>query len=409
MPARSNIRITKSTVDQLKPGDSIWDSEVKGFGIRCQLAAKTYLLKTKVGSKVRWITIGRHGSPWTAEKARLEALKLLGRIADGIDPQKDEMAGQFTMADLCERYMAQHAIPTKKPSSASLDQKNIDNHVLPLLGQKLVREVSSTDIEGLKVAIRNGETAPKDRKAKSRSQGGGLTVKGGPGVSNRCLTLLSKMFKLAETWEMRPKASNPVEGISRYREQPKERFLSPPEIGRLGDTLDEFDREGVDSPYPTAAIRLLLLTGARLSEILTLRWDAVHLERGTIRLLDSKTGAKTIYLPSQAVAILTDLPRLSDNPHVIIGGKSGNHLVDLQRPWQRIRAKAKLSDVRIHDLRHTFASVAAQGGKSLSEIGALLGHRSTETTKRYAHFTENHIADASNEVGSMMASALRSR
>jgi integrase len=409
MPARSITRITKTVVDRLQPGDTIWDSEVKGFGIRCQHAARTYLLKTKVSGKARWITIGKHGSPWTAEKARVEALRLLGSIADGVDPRKVELADQITVADLCERYMAQHAIPTKKPSSAALDRKNIDNHVIPLLGQKLAREVSSTEIEGFKDAVKTGKTAPKDRKAKSQSQGGGLTVRGGPGVCNRCLTLLSKMFKLAEIWGIRPKASNPVEGVSRYRETPKERFLSVNEIGQLGEILDEFDRHGIDSPYPTAAIRLLMLTGARLSEIIKLRWDQVHVDRGLIRLSDSKTGAKTIYLPSQAIAILTSLPQLSDNPYVIIGGKAGKHLVDLQRPWQRIRVKANLADVRIHDLRHTFASLAAQGGKSLSEIGELLGHRSTETTKRYAHFTESHIANASNEVGAMVASALRSK
>lgn len=410
MARRSTTRITKLVVDRLPIQTTVWDSELKGFGVRRQrTAVKSYLLRKKVGSKLRTITIGQHGSPWTADTARIEALKLLGSIVRGEDPARHRQSDLTTMAELCERYMAQHARPNKKASSAGLDQKNIDNHVIPVLGNKLVPDVSASDIEGFKLAVYSGHTAPMDQKAAAKAQGGGRTVRGGHGVANRCLTLLSKMFKLAEIWELRPKSTNPVEGVSRYRENPAERFLSPAEFKRLGQTLDQFERDGIDAPYPTAAIKLLLLTGARLSEILTLRWDQVQIENRRARLSDSKTGPKTIHLSEPALAILAKLPRLSDNPHVIVGGKPGKHLVDLQRPWQRIRNKANLADVRIHDLRHTYASLAIQSGKSLSEIGELLGHQSTTTTKRYAHFAAEHIAKAGDEIGDVLASLLEEK
>ncbi|CAM5202693.1 Site-specific recombinase XerD OS=Bosea thiooxidans OX=53254 GN=SAMN05660750_03866 PE=4 SV=1 [Bosea thiooxidans] len=406
MAKRSSIRITKTVVDSLGPGQVVWDAEVKGFGIRCQAKGKSYTLKTAVQGRTRWLTIGLHGSPWTPDSARAEAKRLLGETVQGKDPTEAKFRERVRMKELCARYLEQYAIPKKKASSVRLDRMNIDNHVLPLLGQKFVDELKPADIETFKNAVRNGKTAPKDAKEKQKEQGGGLVVKGGPGVSNRCLTLLSKIFNLAELWGLRPKASNPVKGIARYGETPKERFLSEEEFQKLGAVLNQFERDEAESIYAVAAIRLLIHTGARLSEILTLRWDHVQFDRRRLRLINSKTGPKNIELTEPAIELLQNLPRIDGNPFVIAGRRRGQHLVDLQRPWQRIRNAAGLSDVRIHDLRHSFASMAIRNGISINVIGKLLGHRSSETTRRYAHLEDSYIAQENDKVGALLAAAM---
>jgi integrase len=408
MGKRSSTRITKTVVDSLGPGQIVWDAEIKGFGVRCQTKAKSYILKAKIQGHWRQRRIGIHGSPWTPNDAREEAKRLLYEIARGKDPTEPK-SERVRIKELCSRYLEQYATPKKKPSSVGLDRMNIDNHVLPLLGQKFVDELKPTDIESFKNAVRNGKTAPKDPKGKQKEQGGGIVVRGGPGVSNRCLTLLSTMFNLAELWGLRPKASNPVKGIARYAEKPKERYLSVDEFRTLAATLDRFERDEAESIYAITAIRLLISTGARLSEILSLKWDHVQFERRRLRLPDSKTGAKTIELTPQAVDLLKALAQIDGNPHVIVGRRHGQHLIDLQRPWQRIRSAAGLPDVRIHDLRHSFASLAIQNGLSTDVIGKLLGHRSTETTRRYAHFADSYIAQANDKIGDLLSAAMAAK
>ncbi len=406
MAKRSTIRITKRVVDDLGPADEVWDSQLKGFGVRCQAKGKSYILKTTVQRRQRWITIGRHGSPWTPETARAEALKLLGEIVQGKDPTESKLADRVSVKELCRRYIDLYAVARKKESSVRLDRKNIQNHVLPLLGQKFVDELKTADIEAFKSAVRNGKTAPKDARAQVKAQGGGMPVRGGIGVANRTLTLLSTMFNLAEKWDLRPKGSNPVKDVTRFREQPKERFLKTDEFRRLAETLDQFHCDELESIYAIAAIRLLILTGARLGEILTLQWDHVQLEHSRLRLPDSKTGAKSVSLSEPAIELLQKLPRIHGNPFVIVGRRHERHLVDLQRPWQRIRKAAGLSDVRIHDLRHSYASLAIQNGISLSVIGKLLGHRSSETTRRYAHLEDAYVTSESDKIGQLLTAAM---
>lgn len=406
MAKRSSIRITKAVVDSLGPGETAWDAEIKGFGVRCQAKGKSYVLKTSVQRRQRMLTIGRHGSPWTPDTARQEARKLLGEIVQGKDPTEEKRRERVKMSQLCDRYLEQYAIPKKKASSVRLDRKNIENHVIPLLGRKFVDELRTSDIEAFKNDVRDGKTAPSDAKAKRKSQGGGLTVRGGPGVSNRCLTLLSTMLNLAELWGLRTKASNPVKGVARYAEKQKERFLSQAEFQRLAATLDQFERDDRESAYAIAAIRLLIQTGARLSEILTLRWDAVDFDRRRLRLSDSKTGRKNIELTQAATSLLQGVSRIDGNPYVIVGGRQGHHLVDLQRPWQRVRKAAQLDDVRIHDLRHSFASLAIRNGISIHVIGKLLGHRSSETTRRYAHLEDSYIARENDKIGGLLKAAM---
>jgi integrase len=392
-------------VDALKPGSILWDMDVNGFGVRCQRRNKVYFLKASIRGKQRWLTIGPHGSPWTPEKARTEAKRKLGDIADGKDPAKIREAAKNnpTVADLCDRYYEDYAKDHKKPSSAATDKANIENHVKPLLGMSFISDVTLADIDRFKRAVKSGKSA---RKRNPEHQGG-PTVTGGPGVANRCLALVSKMFNLAERWGLRPDNSNPCRHIDRYPEGSRERFLSEKELAALAGVLVEAEQGKTETPYSIAALRLLLFTGARLGEILSLEWAHVDFERTMLLLPDSKTGKKAIYLSAPALDVLSNLPRMKDNPFVICGEKDGAHLVNLQKPWGRIRKRAGLEDVRIHDLRHSFASVAASGGLSLPMIGKLLGHTQSVTTQRYAHLAADPLRAANEAIGQRIAAVMK--
>ncbi len=213
---------------------------------------------------------------------------------------------------------------------------------------------------------------------------------------------MSKMFNLAERWGMRPEGSNPVRHVEKYRENKVERYLSPQELDRLERVLSEGEGNGSENPFVIAAIRLLLCTGARLGEILTLKWGYVDLDRALISLPDSKTGRKPIYLNSLAVEVLAGLPRVEGNPYVIVGDKPGAHLVNIRKPWYRIRKLTGIDDVRIHDLRHTFASIAVSAGMSLPLTGRLLGHRKSVTTERYAHLADDPVRAANEAVAEVI-------
>jgi integrase len=235
--------------------------------------------------------------------------------------------------------------------------------------------------------------------------------------------LLSKAMNLAEVWGWRPDGSNPIRHVRKFAEKRRERFLSPAELGRLGEVLRQGERDGFlalppregvrdeETRVPIArpvigAIRLLVLTGARKSEILGLRWAWIDMTAGRANLPDSKTGSKVLILPPGALAELARLPRLPDNPHVIVGGKPGAALVNLKDPWAVIRECAGLEDVRIHDLRHSFASVGAANGASLPILGALLGHSQPSTTARYAHLADDPLQAAAAEIGGRIGAAM---
>jgi integrase len=399
-------RITKRTVDALQPGDLVWDTDVKGFGVRCQARAKVYILKARVDGRQRWFVIGDHGAPWTPETARYEAQKRWGDIRAGVNlvAIREARREQPTMAELCERFLVEHARQHKKPQSVAADERNITNHVLPVLGTRTVKDITRDDIEDLKRKVKEGKTAGTGKRRR-----GGRLAQGGPGAANRCLALLSKMFNLAEEWRWRPENSNPCLKITRYRENKCERYLSTEELTRIGQALDAADATGEITLFASAALRLLLLTGARLNEILTLQWRFVDTERKLLMLPESKTGQKVIRLSDRAVKVLDSLPRLKGNPYVIAGNNEGTHIVNLQKPWRRVRALAGLDDVRIHDLRHSFASVAAASGASLPMIGALLGHSQPQTTARYAHFANDPLQKLNQDVGDAIAKAMEAK
>jgi integrase len=385
-------KITKRAVDQLPPGSRdviLWDREVRGFGVRCRPSgAKHYVLKMRVGGRQRWLTIGRHGSPWTPDNARREALRLLGLKASGHDPasERDRQKGAITITDLGKRFLQEYVPQHCKPRTAYEYQRAVDLFINPALGRHRISDVQRADVGRFHHDLR-------DR----------------PYQANRALGVLSKMMNVAEEWGLRLDGSNPCRHVKKFREVKRERYLTREELQRLGVVLAQDPTKNGENPFAVAALGLLVLTGARLNEILTLRWENVDLENGLLRLPDSKTGAKLIYLNAAAIQVLRKIPRMQDNPHVIAGGKPGAHLVELQKPWRRIRAKANLPDVRIHDLRHSFASVAAGTGMSLPMIGKLLGHSQPVTTARYAHLAVDPIRAASNVIGAEIDAAMNGK
>lgn len=381
-------RITKRTVDALKPGQITWDTDVKGFGARCQRSAKVYVLKTRVNGRQRWLSIGRHGSPWTVETARREAQRLLGAVAGGKDPASTRDAAKEipTLSILAGMFLREHAEAKRKASTAKGYRDYFDRLILPELGQVRVADITRADIARLHHSLKQT-----------------------PYQANRVLAVLSKAFSWAEQHGYRPEGANLCRNVEKYRENKREKFLSEEELGRLGDTLSAIEREDSESPFVIAAIRLLIFTGARRNEILEMRWENVDFDRAVLRLLDSKTGAKHIFLSAPALEVLSQLPRLEGNPHVICGHKVGSRLINLRKPWQRVLARAGLGTVRLHDLRHSFASVGVAGGLSMPMMGKLLGHTKIATTERYAHLAADPIRAANEAIGERIAAVMKGR
>jgi integrase len=387
----ATANITKRAVDAAKARTTdsyLWDRELPGFGLKVTPAGrKVYLVQYRLGGRkgcTRRVTIGRHGEI-TPTFARAEAKRLLGEIAAGRDPaaERDKAKADKSLAVVLEQFMAEHVRPKLKASTAESYQRIAMLYVLPSVGRRSIGEVTRADIARLHHEMRDK-----------------------PYQANRMLAMLSKFFGWAEKHGLRPDGSNPCRHVDRYPQEGRERFLSQAELGRLGDALREAEKDKSCSSWAIAAIRLLTFTGARRNEILSLRWEHVSEEHQCLMLPDSKTGRKAIHLNAPALALLQTIPRLEGNPNVICGEREGQHLVNLEKPWRRIRKAAKLEDVRLHDLRHSFASVAASGGQSLVVIGKMLGHSQPATTARYAHLTDDPVKAASDAVGRHIAAAM---
>jgi site-specific recombinase XerD len=401
----AQTKLTKRAVDAAKMRAArytVWDTDVSGFGLRVAPSQeRTYVLKYRFNGEQRWHTIGRHGSPWTPEQARRKAKELLGEVEKGIDLAKRRDADRraITLSELCEIYLAE-GVAHKKPSTLKSDRGRIERHLKPLLGRKRVDAITRGDVERLLVDVANGKTAaPKPRKRPA-----GSLVRGGRGVAAQCVTLLGTLLAFSVKRDIR--ADNPAHGVKKPVVRKMERFLSETEIARLARALDE-EIEASGNPFPVAAVKLLLLTGCRRGEILSLKWQHVDLERQCLRLADSKTGGKVIYLNAPAIAVLQGLPHVKANPHVIVGATATGPLIGINKIWERIRARAHLDGVRLHDLRHSFASVGAIGGLSLPVIGALLGHKHATTTARYAHLSADPVRAANEAVGARITAAMR--
>ncbi len=379
-------KLTKRNIEALEIRSKnyiAFDAELPGFGVRIMPSGKRFfLVQYRRHGRTRRIMIGQFG-PITAEIARQQAMALLGQAKGGGDDPaltRDSLRQSTTMEQLGARFLKEHVAARCKPTTQREYRRSVELFLNPFFGKQRVRSVTPADVAELHGSLTNT-----------------------PYQANRTLGVLSKMMSLAEVWGLRDRHTNPCDEIERYPEHKRERFLSLKEIATLGQALNDAESE---HPYAVAAFRLLLLTGCRLGEIQTLRWEHVYLDESELRLADSKTGAKVVHLGTTAISILQTLPRIDKNPFVIAGTKSNAYLTDLQKPWRRIRKAAGLEQVRIHDLRHTFASGGLAVGEGLPMIGRLLGHTQVQTTARYAHLAADPLKAAADKISDRLAAAL---
>ncbi len=427
-------KITKRLVDAAEVRDKdyiICDNLLAGFAVRVLPSGRRYyVVQYRIGARYRRMSLGRHGV-LTAETARRKAFKLLAAVKDGEDPAGDRQESRkaITVAELAERFDKEHIAVRLKPGTAREYRRNLRRFIRPAIGRLKVIEVTRADIARFHHDLRHI-----------------------PYQANRNLEVISKMFNLAELWGLRPDGTNPRRHIKKYPEKKRERYLSSAELAALGETLSRAEQARVEDPYAIAAIRMLIFTGCRLNEIMTLRWEYVDTEGRCLSLPDSKTGARIVHLGAPALDVLASIECQPENPWVICGKKPRARRADLQPPWQRLRNRATvrlwaraqgtaaaglvhrlerdlgrestydeclaagrrenldlpigLTDVRIHDLRHSFASGAVALGESLPMIGKLLGHTQVQTTARYAHLAAGPLKAAAERVSGRIATLL---
>ena len=382
------MKLTQRSVDAIKPHAkryAVWDSELKGFGVRVNAnGAKVYLVKFRIGGRQRFVTLGST-NVLKAEQARSLAREHLADADRGIDTaaEKKKARKGLTVAQLGDRFLKEYVPVHLKPSTQTEYGRAVKLFIKPKIGSRKVADLDRSAVADFHHKLRDI-----------------------PYQANRALGVLSKMMSQAEVWGLREEGSNPCLRVKKYKEEKRERFLSADELTALSDALDA---EEAEAPSAVAAYRLLILTGCRLGEIQTLKWDFVDLKDKVLRLPDSKTGEKTIYLGEDAIAVLKAIKRIEGNPYVTTGKKDGEYLTDLQKPWRRIRKRAGLEDIRIHDLRHTFASYGVGLGQSLPILGKLLSHTQAQTTARYAHLADDPVRAANAMVSTAIGDVLFGR
>ena len=383
MPKRSTLRLTKRIVDGLKPGgkDAIfWDRDLAGFGVRVHATGrKLYIVQSRGPAGLKRATLGPAGEK-TVEERRREAAAAIDRIKRGEDPKPPEPAPEPTVADLAALCLKNHVAARCKPRTAKNYRIAIECHILPALGSKALKAVGPEDAGELHHGLRAT-----------------------PAAANQTIWVLSKMFSLAESWEMVPPGSNPCRHVRHYRDTPRERFLTPDEFRRIGDVLKTFEAERSMQPSAIAAIRLLMLTGCRSDEVLTLQWDDIDRTARVIRLRDSKTGPRMVPLTGPALTVLDRIEREDGVPWVFRSAKPKSRLAYLSGHWKRVRTAAGLDDVRLHDCRHSYASRALALGEGLPVIGRLLGHVTVGTTAKYAHLVRDAEKAAAARTGGSIA------
>ena len=359
----------------------VWDRALTGFGVRVYPSgAKVYVVQTRGPEGSRRITVGRHGVIGAGE-ARRRATLIIARIRAGEEPVPEaKKTESIAVAALAERYLREHVAVRCKPTTATQYRLAIERYIVPALGKRAVSSLGRSHVADLQHAL-------SDR----------------PAMANLVIASLSRMIDQAIAWGVAGEITNPCRSAPKYRTRRRERFLTDAEFRRLGSTLDELEATGRISPHAAAALRLLMLTGCRRNEILTLRWEDVRLEAQELQLSDSKTGPRTVSLSPEAAQVLASIERLPGNPWVIPGTKPGARLSSLFEPWRKVRARAGLDDVRLHDLRHSFASRALALGESLPVIAKLLGHAQIQTTARYTHLTRDAVKDAATRVAKGIA------
>jgi integrase len=405
-------RITKRTTEALRPNGcefTAWDDTVSGFGVRVRpTGAKSYVVVYRAGAgrgaPVRRYTIAAVGKI-TPERARARAKVILGAVAHGHDPasHKTTERGTPTVAELADRFMTDHVRAKRKAGTAEFYRDILDRIVKPVVGTTKADKLTRLQVGKMHSSLADT-----------------------PFQANRVLAVVGSMYAFAGRAGVVPENSNPARGIDKFKEDRRERFLTGAELERLGGAIREAETTGVPwtvdetkpnakhvpkakrstriTPSSGAALRLLLFTGCRLREILHLRWEYVDIERGCLFLPDSKSGRKTVILNAPALAVLNALERAG--PYVVPGDDPEQPRHDLKRPWDAVTKRAGLTGVRLHDLRHTYASFGAGGGLGLPIIGRLLGHAQAATTARYAHLDNDPLRRASEAIAGRIAAAL---
>lgn len=411
----ASIKISKASVDAVvcppeKKREWYFDTELKGFAVVAYATGKKVFFASyrKPGQKNQSRPkIGDYGVI-TPEEARRRAKQILGEAASGIDPMDERRAVRAAQSfkEISEAFMTSHVEKKRKPGTLADYRSLLDNRILPALGHKQVIDVKRTDVAALHEAMHDV-----------------------PYLANRALALISSIWNWAAYQEQVDEAANPARRIERYAEESREHFLTSEECSRLeaamiqattvGLPWDVKDPEAKRLPNPSkrftlideyavAALRLLFFTGARKNEIVKLEWDHVDLERNIIFLPDakSKTGKKPIFINEPARAVLDSIKKIEKNPYVICGANPKEPRSDLKKPWDKILKAAGLSGVRIHDLRHTFASYGVGRGLGLPILGGLMGHKNSSTTARYAHLAPSPVREGNELIGSSIAVAM---
>jgi integrase len=385
------LKISKRTIDAAKPSEAryvLWDTELKGFGVRVESSGlKSFLVRYRHLGRRRFLSLGRYGEI-TPEQARLLAQKALSKVREGADPadERSQDRQAITVKKLVERFLADHVEEKRKSKTATEYRSVLEGYLVPKYGSKKAQELTRADMAKLH-----------------------LEIKHAPYRANRLLAVVASMYSFGDKHGLTPEDFNPAKKIERFPETRRERFLSSEELSRLGQAFRELDESG---HYGAAipALTFLLLTGARLREVLHLKWSYVDLERGLLFLPDSKTGKKAITLNSASTAILATLKtKAAAKPFsdfVFYGADAETPRSDLKKPWAAVTKAAGIEGLRIHDLRHSFASVGAGAGLGLPIVGKLLGHTQASTTQRYAHLDVDPLRRASDTIGETITAAL---
>lgn len=419
-------KITKRTVDALKPGESdLWvaDSEVEGFGVRVRpTGSKSYFLRYRVQGERRFANIGKHGSPWSPDMARKEAMRLLGLVVGGKDPkvEANNQKNDMTVSTLCDRYIedvkAGQVLTRrgvrKSASTIATDNGRIERHIKPLLGRKKIKSITRKDIVAFRDAVTSGATRADIKTGKY----GRAIVKGGSGTATRTLGLLSGIFAYAVRNMMRD--DNPVHGVERASDKRKLISLSSENYAAIGKALRALekecapDRDDAEKSGKTgkrvalSAIQALLLSGCRKSEILSLKKSEVDLSTQCFRLVETKSGEQVRPIGRTLAEFLGGLDFDEESEWVFPASRGDGHIVGVPKVWNEVRKMTGLAGVTLHTARHGFASVAAELGYSEITIAGLLGHRSSSVTGRYIHLVDPALIAAANGVSGLIESRM---
>jgi integrase len=406
------MKLTKRTVSSIPPDATrdiyAWDNEVRGFGLRIKPSGvRSFIVQYRNANGVsRRVTIGKYGVV-TVDEARALAKLALAEVIKGGDPatKRTEDRRAMTVSQLCHAYLeaaekglvlGKRAQP-KKPSTLYADKGRIMRHILPLLGRRIVRDLSAPDIARFMRDVAAGKTADN---VKTRARGRAI-VTGGRGTATRTVGLLGGILSFAVSEGVI--SMNPARGVKRPADQRREIRLSLEQYQLLGVALADAQARG-ENPVALAAIKLLALTGCRRGEIEGLRWSEVDQAGHCLRLLDSKEGRSIRPLGRAALVLLSDLPR--EGEFVLPSGSPGRPSSGLPKSWRRIFKQTSLSGLTPHGLRHAFASVAADLGYAEPTIAALLGHATRTMTARYIHHPDVALIAAADAVSDLIAAAL---